>query len=308
MATTKMAAARAGVFPESLLCNGGFEIWQRGAGPFTTGSSDIFSADEWQIEASGGGSQITVTENTSDQLYGDSCMEVAGTIQVDGSNNVIDQGVEAYKSLEGQWVTFSLWVKTTCRKFSVAIIDYVSSGEGSGGGYHCGTGEWQQITETKLIRTGLTSGPGDWPHGFGIRVGIWFWEAHSGSLIDGAMLVPGYYPEGVPYAPLQHSREIKRCHRYYEASPGSILAGLNYDYDIDEMGDSQFYHEVRFHETKAATPVITRGGDNPINGEGSYSNGGIHTDGFYVRHLRAASGNKSHVYNRIICYWNAEVA
>src|SRR5262249_46089074 len=35
----------------NLLTNGGFEIWQRGAGPFNTASA--FTADRWQIVPSG---------------------------------------------------------------------------------------------------------------------------------------------------------------------------------------------------------------------------------------------------------------
>jgi len=46
----------------NLLVNGGFEVWQRGAGSFT--ADQAYSADRWMLFKSGG-STITVTEETS---------------------------------------------------------------------------------------------------------------------------------------------------------------------------------------------------------------------------------------------------
>src|SRR5215217_228252 len=50
----------------NLLTNGGFEQWQRGAGPFVTAASGIFTADRWQSQMGGAaGPTVTVTRETT---------------------------------------------------------------------------------------------------------------------------------------------------------------------------------------------------------------------------------------------------
>ena len=182
-------------FVNNLLINPGFEIWQRGNGPFT--SNPGFSTDEWKIYATGTPS-VSVSRNSASK-FGEYCADVS----VSGFVGAwFQQGIERGFSLEGLWVTLSMWVK--CSKedsVRIGISDYVSSFEREESSYHTGSGDWEQLTVSKKIRSSLNSPAGVYPHSFPIVVGVDFSVDVSNVLVDGAMLVLGYYPEGIPFVP-----------------------------------------------------------------------------------------------------------
>src|SRR5262249_55251334 len=66
----------------TLLPNGGFEIWQRGNGPFT--ANGVYTADRWQIFLAGTDT-VSVTRSTSQQPASAYALQVAYTRVTGGS-------------------------------------------------------------------------------------------------------------------------------------------------------------------------------------------------------------------------------
>jgi len=189
--------------PQNLLINPGFEIWQRGVGPFTSGST--FSSDEWWFT----GFRLTVDKETTNQRYGSSCLKVD---HATGGTDSVRQGIENYKSLEGQWLTFSAWVWCdTANAVSLRLVDYNGSKENALSDYHSGGSGWEHLTVVKKIRTGLLS-TASFPHSFGLSADLYFVDvAVTDALMDGASLVIGNFPQGVPFIPLNPADDQARC-------------------------------------------------------------------------------------------------
>lgn len=251
-------AGRTLSYPENLLTNGGFENWQRGTGPFTAHKS--FHADEWNLGVSGATATVT-RESGTVKLGSYSCKVDVSAITVDPS---IRAGIEAYKSLEGLWVTFSCWVYApAANSVQLEIHDWDGTNEDATGQSNTTSGQWEQLTVSKQIRTGLipstTYFPNLWPHDYGIVFRVRFKQTGI-YYVDSAMVVPGYYPEGVAYTPIPASKDFKRCQRYYEKCESSnawrgILWDLDGDYQWVDDGRVDFVR--RFAVAKAATPAIS---------------------------------------------------
>lgn len=233
----------------NLLVNPGFEIWQRGTAAFT--ADDIFTADEWKVNR-----HISDTLQIDDE----STTIVAGTLSLKatktGTNDVayIRQGVENYKSLEGQTVTFSMWVNANVASGARLVLqDYVSSEEVEYSAYHSGSGEWEQLTVTKTIRTGLAS-YGSFPHSFGMAVGLQLADKAVTAYIDGASLVLGNFPQGVPFIPLNPAEDRGRCERFYEAGKQDFQ-----HISIRRVNASTMRTRIanRFRGGKYATPTVS---------------------------------------------------
>jgi hypothetical protein len=80
---------------------------------------------------------------------------------------------------------------------------------------------WEQLTVVHVVRPGLIPAPGLIPHNFGLMVHV---DSPSGipTLVDGAVLVVGGYPEGVPYQALNPAEDFQRCQRFYEVGVGTF--------------------------------------------------------------------------------------
>ena len=166
----------------------------------------------------------------------------------------LEQGVESWASLEGQWLTFSAWLySNTSDTVRLRIWDWDGTSESAGSSLHTGTG-WEHITVSKLIRSGLTSYSA-WPHSFGIRVGMVFEQSVTGARIDGATLVVGKYPEGVPYVPLDPATDLNRARRYciYHNAfqDGTLFSGG------DVTSGGAYWATFTFPTIMESTPTIT---------------------------------------------------
>src|SRR5436190_5959055 len=84
---------------DNLLVNGGFEIWQRGAGPFTSG----VCADRWGI-AIGGSSTLSVSQGAATNPNSKYMASGTYTHAVGGSA-VLTQHVENYSEYAGRTIT-----------------------------------------------------------------------------------------------------------------------------------------------------------------------------------------------------------
>ncbi len=104
------------------IINGGFDIWQRGVGPFVPAflPPRIFTADRWNLNATGTG---TTTATAEQKEFADGQTEVPDNPEfyieyqvfdtaVDGSAaSSLSQAIENVGVLTGQRVTVSFWMK-----------------------------------------------------------------------------------------------------------------------------------------------------------------------------------------------------
>lgn len=229
----------------NLLTNGDFEIWQRGAS-FPISADDDFTADEWRRQTETLGTMSV--DRSSDAKVGAFSAEI-DTGGVSLSYRFV-QGVESYKSLEGLFLTFSAWIKTSVpNRAAVIIADWTGIIDEPTSAFHIGDGNWHRMTITKKIRTGLVASPAG-PHSFGIHCGITTAVGTTGIVrMDGATLVIGNFPQGVPFIPILPSDDWNRCLRYYYKAVGQQHArSVNL---FGKLRESQAFPQVM-----AATPTV----------------------------------------------------
>lgn len=243
--------------PQNLLINGGFEIWQRGWGPFT--AEEIFTADEWYLDTSSAGDSKSVQRSSSSK-FGDSCLEVTSWSPTVGRRQLsIKQGIEAGPSLHGMWITFCVWVKTAhANQVQARILDSNVGGSGniSTSNFYTGSNEWEQlVTFVEVENAGNGTGDSNDPHGFGLWVSVDCYQAISSPvLIDGAICAAGKFPEGIPYIPRHPADDWESCQRFFQEGPnfstGALFSG--------NVNGSSNYDAIRpFAVPMQATPTVT---------------------------------------------------
>lgn len=240
--------------PKNLLINPGFEIWQRGTSfnsPVGSGT-DIATADEWQLDDNVADAS-TVTQDTSNQLFGASCLKLVRTYNGGASCN-IEHGVESYRSLEGRWLTGSMWIKASAGPAWLQLGDYDGTWEVVQ--TPCITdNQWHLITVSKKIRTGLQQFVSV-PHSYGIMFYLSVGQGSGTYYLDGAVLVIGKFPEGVPFVPPDPAIDFKNCQRFYQTSgTGFAYGGLFFQGEV--TNGRRYYAGTEFPTHMAATPTLT---------------------------------------------------
>jgi hypothetical protein len=225
----------------NLLTNGGFEIWQRGNGPFTVGGAH--TADRWRIIL-GASSTISVTRDTANAEVGsNACAAVTYT---HAAASYVWQKNEDYLQLRGRTVSLSARVRCNAAN---AVRIYVSDG-GAGvqySTYHTGDNTWQTLTVTAfVVPAGAIS----------VDVGFNF-AASCTAYLDNAMLVIGSV--AADYAPLHPADDLARCLRYYEVmgQPG----GNDFVFSGYATGASgTWFFPATFKVQKPVVPTVTKVG------------------------------------------------
>ena len=220
----------------NLLTNGGFEIWQRGNGPFNVGGQ--YDADRWAHGPSGTDT-MSVSRNTANkEVASQYCSAVTFTLGTGAGQSTVNQKVEDASQLQGRQITFSCRVWTSAvGSVRLAIHD---------GTWHFGTGNaqttgYETLTFTWTVPSSVTA----------IFVGISF-TASCTAYLDNAMLVVGSVP--ADYAPLHPADDLARCLRYYETM-GKI--GAEPIATAQAYSTTQAIVPLRWKVAKAATPVVT---------------------------------------------------
>ena len=282
--------------PPSLLVNGGFELWQRGAGPAVISPSGFsFQADEWEANCGPSGGGTTTYQQSSSPYSGSYAADVnyTGTQRAD-----LFQGIESYKSLEDLWLTFSVWVKTSASAVTVGISDYVSAQENSAVATHSGSGNWERLTAIKKVRTGLTSF-GSWPHSFALIA--WINTAGPAQFFaDGATLVVGKFPEGVPFVPPQPANDFHSACRFYQRSPSQFAQGI---YLMGEVTTGfTYFGNATFPVMMQSTPTMTLVNHSVSLFPGTTTSTGSNTRGVYQGQVASGTGK-----GYFSTTWHAEV-
>lgn len=223
----------------NLLVNPGFEVWQRGVGPFATTAT--YGPDRWQLSTGAGSSQSVSRDASLPDAGSAYCAAVAYT-HVTGAS-VLQQRIEDYPQLRGRTLVFAARVRA-----SVANAVRVGIHDGTGwsyGAYHAGGGGYETLSMALAVPASAAS----------ITVGVWY-NATGTFYLDNATLHLGVSP--VPYAPLPPAEEWARCLRYYEVHGGAtgtfpIMQGYNAAGATSAMG-------IGFAVRKAVTPTLTKNG------------------------------------------------
>jgi hypothetical protein len=222
--------------PINILVNGGFEVWQRGVGPFTT--DGLYTADMWKLTV-GSGATIQISKESTEIYSGIYSLKMNRTV-VGSASSWVQQVVENYKDYIGKTVSVSVMVKTSVAStFKLGLTDGVTDTESS---FHTGGGGWEKLTITKTISLSATQ----------IRLRVYALAGGSTGIVyvDNAMLVLGSKP--VDFTPLQPADDFERCQRYYEEGR-YYLEGRGRDHDSAYVCGGA----SRFNTRKASAPTIT---------------------------------------------------
>lgn len=191
----------------NLLTNGGFEIWQRGNGPFST--SGQITADRWMLGL-GTSSSTSVSKGFAGATgsYGGTSNCALVTNTQGSSNSYLIQTIKIsdFEELRGRYVSFTVRMDEP-----VANGCYITlSCDGTGG---MSLNTTPLATPNGWFTQALTIGPipNDATY---VQAAIWF-QASGNFYVDNAMLVLGQIPS--EYVPVHPADDLVRCQRYYEA-------------------------------------------------------------------------------------------
>jgi len=223
----------------NLLTNGGFEIWQRGNGPFTAQSA--FFADRWNI-GWGSGSSGSISRDTANR---DGSSTACATVTyTHAAETYLQQTPEiGIGGLSGKTISFSLRAKTTTAnavKLRLIDADGVASTDSA---YHSGSGAYETLTVSRAV----TNSPS--------QAFVWcrvIFSVSCTAYLDNAMLVVGSTP--ADYQPLHPADDLARCLRYYErldaVAGQGMLPGQAY-------GAGASVHMWPYKTQKAVIPTVT---------------------------------------------------
>ena len=227
----------------NLLTNGGFEIWQRGNGPFT--AAGAYFADRWYIGTVNAGDTFSISRSTgatTDKSFANA--NVTYTRSTGGSNLQQHMGAangDSTPQLIGRTLSFSVRVNTSVASaIAAGIYDDVNGFRW--GNYHSGAGGYETLTMTAPVA----------PTAVQVRVGIKF-DQTAFAYLDNAMLVVGPVP--ADYAPLHPADDLARCQRYYEL----IVSGTANTHIATAQAGSAVaaFAPIIFRTPKAVTPTVT---------------------------------------------------
>ncbi len=225
----------------NLLTNGGFEIWQRGVGPFT--ANGAYSADRWLNNLDGTDTLSVSRDGSNIDLSGwaaAACTYVKGT----GVNTLLFQALQPsteHVQLRGRVVTVSIRVRTSTAN---AVRAWMNTGTATLGTAHSGGGAYETLTVSTTVPTAATV----------LNVGVNF-MASCTAYLDNAMLVVGSVP--ADYAPLHPADEWARCLRYYEILGEAPNEFIVVGYGGAGLNDYRFYG---LKARKAVAPTATKTG------------------------------------------------
>jgi hypothetical protein len=266
----------------NLLTNGGFEIWQRGNGPFT--ANGAYAADEWSLAVGGG--TLSVTKDTANA---DGGVGSCSAVTFGGTPNGQDRIIQAFhltveqQSLLGRTVTFSARVKcNTANAVRLGANLFVSSNNFVYGSYHSGSGLYETLSLTTTIATNITY----------FQPGL-FASLASTAYLDNAVLAVS--PVNVDYVPLHPAEDLARCLRYYEA-PGSDGSGSLIVAGPAAAAGNAFRATILWKARKPVTPTVTKVGTWNVQNTAQPTAAGIGIDGCYIQCSSTAAGD-TYAYN-----------
>ena len=223
----------------NLLTNGGFEIWQRGNGPFTTNAA--YTADRWLNVISGTSTMSTVRDSTNQDTGSQYC---AAVTYVHNATSYQQQYIDSFSQLRGRTVTLSMRTRTSTANAVRVSLDTTGTGSASvQSAYHTGGGAYETLSVSLSVAAGAT----------GVYVGLRF-DTSCTAYIDNAMLVVGSV--AADYAPLHPADDLARCLRYYETAHDGVTVNISYIGYMVAPNSLSYY--VPYRVKKAVTATVTK--------------------------------------------------
>jgi len=224
----------------NLLTNGGFEIWQRGNGPFT--ATGVFAADRWSINLQAGDT-ISVSRDTTNKDGASSAAAAVTYTRSTGGTWLRQTMNDVAPGLVGATITLSVRVWTaTANAVRLAIWNGTAR---TNGAYHPGNSTWQTISLTATMPASSSQ----------LFLEVQFDQSCT-AYVDNAMLVVGSV--AADYAPLHPADDLARCVRYYEQIGGMVTSE---PLTVGQaFSTTQAVYALRFRSQKAVTPTITNFG------------------------------------------------
>jgi len=224
----------------NLLTNGGFEIWQRGTGPFTASG---WGPDRYYLSIVGTDT-LSVSRDAANALVSGYCAACTFVLGTGGGTSNIAQPLKLateQPNVRGRTVTFSMSVKC-------GTANAVRLGVSGDGGlvsvfsaFHVGDSQYATLSVSVAVPASATF----------INLNVLF-AASCTAYLDNAMLVVGSV--AADYAPLHPADDLARCLRYYET-----IGGTNGEYLVtgQAYAATNALAPLRFTTRKAVTPTVT---------------------------------------------------
>jgi hypothetical protein len=223
----------------NLLTNGGFEVWQRGNGPFT--ASGPMATDRWQMYLDGSDTYSLSRDTTNTDGPG-ACGALTFTKGTGTASNLYTSLTKTeYPAIFGRSVSFSVRVRTSTANAVRVGLYNDSSGTTVWSSYHSGGGAYETLTVTLTLPVAATL----------CHPGIGF-SVSCTAYIDNAMLVVGSVP--ADYAPLHPADDLARCLRYYELQTFALGAHIAAGQCV---GTGSWGGPAPYQVRKAVTPTLT---------------------------------------------------
>lgn len=265
--TLALEAAKA-----NLLINGGFEIWQRGAGTFS--ANNAYSADGWKIILGGTSSLNVDREGTT--IDSGSQWSAKVTYTHGTATSALRQTVPIVLQARTRTLAWSMRVRSsTANAVRLKVTDGTNTWTSA---FHTGGGTFETLTvATAAIASGAST--------VNLDVSFEAGTAQAHYLDNSACTFSPAQPD---FYPLPDWEEMQRCQRWYEViGPGS--AGISIG-GIATAASQQAYMSLRF-VPKPATPTVTKNGTwTTSNTTGQPTVGNADTDSLVVTITSNAAG------------------
>lgn len=260
----------------NLLTNGGFEIWQRGFGPFGSGLAN--TTDRWASGTSGTDT-MSISRDTSNVDIGSGAAAavtfVLGTGAGQSAVYQIVKPSDGY-ALVGKTISLSIRVRTgTSGACTVSIGN--QSGFQSTSGFHSGNGTYATLSATYTVQASDTL----------LTLGVRF-AVSCTAYLDNACLVVGSQP--ADYVPLHPADDMARCQRYYEVLGGDATGSLVVS-GIASGAGGPGRASFRFRTQKAVSPTVTKNGTWTVGNAAQPTIQLPSIDGFYLSTTSVGAGD-----------------
>jgi hypothetical protein len=225
----------------NLLTNGGFEVWQRGGGPFTGNGTRTADAP-WTITLVGSDTMSVSQDGANIDSQSRLCAVATFTLGTGGGLSQLVQTIKwtEFAGLSGATVSASGRVRTSTA--NAVRLGVYNGSAWTYSSFHTGSGTYQTLTVPNVA---LLAGQTYYV--------AFFFAASCTAYIDNAMLVVGSVP--ADYAPLHPADDLARCLRYYERVSGDVTNGA---ITSGQCVSTTFaIAPLRYAVKKAVTPTVT---------------------------------------------------
>ena len=258
------------------LTNPGFEIWQRGAGPFTANLA--YTADRWIITEAGTDTVSVDREATTKKDNSLYSAKITFTLGSGAGNSRLQQRLKTDQlyGLLGRTVTFRLAVRAGAATAIRALVDIEGpTASTTYSSYHTGGSTFEDLDVTVTIPTDATD----------VLVGVQL-AATVTAYLDNATLVLGSTAQ--TYYPLHPEEDMARAQRYYWKTSGVTL--FPQVTGNATAGGQTWTTNILFPTPMAVVPTLTKAGTWEVSNMAQPTVDAPSVEGFRLNGTSSAAG------------------